>query len=255
MEQLLQFRWWVPADWAALIQVLGPPLSRAFLLALITWYFAGAARSAFDHATRQTGADPNLRLLIGRIVYLAVLGLGAITILDTLGVPLSALVTALGVAGLGVSLALQDILKNFFAGTYLLFERPFRIGDEISVKDHRGVVETIGVRTTTLRTAENVHIMIPNAIIFADVVANRTYERSATPRESDAEAPVGSVSSASREPVPDSGGAPAVAAITRLPAALVAGLGFLGYSPASTFGRRVRELGATVLSRGRTSVR
>ena len=174
MEQLLQFRWWVPADWAALIQVLGPPLSRAFLLALITWYFAGAARSAFDHATRQTGADPNLRLLIGRIVYLAVLGLGAITILDTLGVPLSALVTALGVAGLGVSLALQDILKNFCAGVYLLFERPFRIGDQITVRDYRGRVVDVGIRTTSLRTEEDVQVMIPNAIVLAEVVVNRS---------------------------------------------------------------------------------
>ena len=249
MEQLLQFRWWVPADWAALIQAVGPPLSRAFLLGLITWYFAGLARASFEHATRQSGADPNLRLLIGRIAYLAVLAIGGLTILDTFGVPLSTVVTALGVIGIGISLALQDILKNFFAGTYLLFERPFRIGDEISVKDHRGVVETIGVRTTTLRTAENVHVMVPNAMIFAEVVSNRTYERpAARPERSGEAAPNGEVADA------ELGGGP-VPAGTRVGAALVAGLGVLGYSPASAFGRRLRELSGSLLARTRTNGR
>jgi small-conductance mechanosensitive channel len=185
VEQFLQFRWWAAEDWSGLAATLGPPLARAFVLAIITWYAAGIARASFERATRRTGADASLRLLIGRLVYLAVVALGVVTILDVFGVPLSALVTIVGVIGLGISLALQDILKNFFAGTYLLFERPFRIGDEISVKDHRGIVETVGIRTTTLRTADNVQVLIPNAMVFSDVVLNRTYERprDATPTE------------------------------------------------------------------------
>lgn len=181
MENFLRFRWWVPTEWPGLFETLGPPVTRAFVLAILTWYLARAARASFEHATIKTGADPNFRLLIGRLVYLAILAIGIVTIMDTFGVPLSTLVTVLGVVGIGISLALQDILKNFFAGTYLLFERPFRLGDVISVKEHRGTVETIGVRTTTLRTPENVHIMIPNAIVFSDVVANRTHERPPKP--------------------------------------------------------------------------
>ena len=76
---------------------------------------------------------------------------------------------------LAFSLAVQDILKNFFAGVYLLLERPFRVGDTIQIKDQKGVVETIGIRTTTLRTEDNVYVMIPNAVMFAEIVANRTY--------------------------------------------------------------------------------
>lgn len=239
MEQLPQFRWWVASDWAIIVQVLGPPLSRGFILALLTWYLAGAARSGFEHATGRTAADPNLRLLIGRIVYLAVLAIGGITLLDNFGVPLTAIATALGVIGLGVGLALQDILKNFFAGTYLLFERPFRLGDEISVKDNRGVVETIGIRTTKLRTAENVEVMIPNAIMFAEVVANRTYER---PIMRDASDGAAVADDATKHP----------ASGQRLSIGPLAGLSVLGYSPASTFGRRVRDLGANLLDRTRT---
>lgn len=189
MEQLFELRWWVPSEWIVFAQTVGPTLLRALILGLFTWYMARAARRSFEHATDRTGADASVRLLLGRLVYLAILTLGVVTVMDTFGVPLSTLVTVIGVVGLGISLALQDILKNFFAGTYLLFERPFRLGDEISVKDHRGIVETIGVRTTTLRTPENVHIMIPNAIVFSEAVANRTYERSAGAARAKTETP------------------------------------------------------------------
>jgi small-conductance mechanosensitive channel len=161
---------------------------RALLLAIGTWIAARLARSSFNLAARR--ADAHARLLIGRVINIVIIGLGVATILDTVGVPLTTFVTVLGVAGLGISLAMQDVLKSFVAGTFLLFERPFRIGDEISVKDQRGVVENIGIRTTRLRNADNVQVIIPNAVVFAEVVANRTNEV-VKPAPSEASAPGG----------------------------------------------------------------
>ena len=150
-------------------------LARGALVVAITWLLAGRARHWFERFTAGTRADANTRLAVGRLLSVVVLAVGAATLLDTFGIPLSAVVTFVGVVGLAISLAMQDILKNFFAGLYLLFERPFRLGDVVAVKDQRGVVETIGIRTTTLRTDENVYVMIPNAMMFAEIVANRTY--------------------------------------------------------------------------------
>ncbi|MGE3913524.1 MAG: mechanosensitive ion channel family protein, partial [Chloroflexota bacterium] len=135
--------------WLLVAYEVGPPLIRAILLALGTWIAVRLARSSFNYAARR--ADVTARVLIGRIINIVIVGLGVATILDTIGIPLTTFVTVVGVAGLGISLAMQDILKSFVAGTYLLFERPFRIGDEISVKDQRGTVEHIGIRTTRLR--------------------------------------------------------------------------------------------------------
>ena len=160
-----------------LVAAIGIPLAKAAILVLLTWFAARLARSWFEFATERTGADAHVRLIIGRTVAIVVIILGGITVLDTLGVPPTTLVTFVGVVGIGISLALQDILKSFFAGTYLLFERPFRIGDEISIKDQRGVVENIGVRTTRLRTEQNVLVAIPNAVVFSEMVLNRTNER------------------------------------------------------------------------------
>ena len=167
--------------WTVLIYQFGPALVRAILLAIGTWVAVRLARSSFYFAARR--ADPHARVLIGRIITISIIGLGVATILDTLGVPLTTFVTVLGVAGLGISLAMQDVLKSFVAGTFLLFERPFRIGDEIAVKSERGVVEHIGIRTTRLRNADNVQIIIPNAVVFAEVVLNRTNEIKPKPVE------------------------------------------------------------------------
>jgi small-conductance mechanosensitive channel len=201
--------------WVVLAYEFGPPLVRAILLALGTYIAARLARKSFDYASRR--ADTHARVLFGRIINIAIIGIGVATILDTVGVPLTTFVTVLGVAGLGISLAMQDVLKSFVAGTFLLFERPFRIGDEISVKDQRGIVENVGIRTTRLRNADNVQIIIPNAVVFAEVVANRTNEIKPEPAEPPAEA---TADAADHEGPPEDGAAstPGAVASTAMPA-------------------------------------
>jgi small-conductance mechanosensitive channel len=160
--------------WFVLVYQFGPPLLRAMLVAIGTWIAARLIRKSVELAAWR--ADAGGRLLVGRMANIVVIGLGVATILDAVGVPLTTFVTVIGVAGLGISLAMQDVLKSFVAGTFLLFERPFRIGDEISIKDQRGIVEHIGIRTTRLRNPDNVQIVIPNGVMFAEIVANRTNE-------------------------------------------------------------------------------
>lgn len=90
------------------------------------------------------------------------------------GAGASSLLTLLGIASLAVSLSLQDVLKNFVAGVYILLEQPFKIGDRISVKTIEGVVESIEIRTTNLRTDDGIQIIIPNNTVFSEIVANRS---------------------------------------------------------------------------------
>src|SRR6266851_7692913 len=93
--------------------------------------------------------------------------------------------TQLAIGGWVELQAIQDILKNFFSGVYLLLERPFRVGDTIRVKDQLGVVENIGVRTTLLRTSDNVQVLVPNATVFSEVVTNHTFAKPAEPPSAD----------------------------------------------------------------------
>lgn len=118
--------------------------------------------------------DRSLQLLGGRIVYVTILIIGSVGILTIWGVPLAVPVTFLGVVTLALSLALQDVLRNIFAGIYLLIERPFVIGDEIVVTTFSGRVEDIQLRITSLRAADGQQVLVPNAILFTSAVVNTT---------------------------------------------------------------------------------
>jgi small-conductance mechanosensitive channel len=71
-----------------------------------------------------------------------------------------------------IGLAFQDILRNILAGIWLLLERPFRLGDNITVLDQSGIVQTITLRTTTLKTADGRLAVIPNLTAFSNPVVN-----------------------------------------------------------------------------------
>src|SRR5579871_5352772 len=126
-------------------------------------------------AMRRGRVDLGTQILVKRgLVIVWLLGT-LLIVLGILGVNPAGLLAIAGAVGLAFSLAMQDILKNFFSGIYLLLERPFRVGDRIQVKDQLGTVENIGIRTTQLRTDDNVQVLVPNATVFGEVVTNHTY--------------------------------------------------------------------------------
>src|SRR6266700_5500461 len=139
-------------------------------------------------AMRRARVDTGTQILVKRAMSAAFFTVTLLIVLGILGFNSTGLLTLAGAVGLAFSLAIQDILKNFFSGVYLLLERPFRVGDTIRVKDQLGVVENIGVRTTLLRTADNVQVLVPNATVFGEVVTNHTYARPAEPADGHAEA-------------------------------------------------------------------
>jgi small conductance mechanosensitive channel len=104
------------------------------------------------------------------VILLGILGVLAIYTKDAFGW----ILTSFSVIGLVIGLSLQDILKNFFAGVWVLVERPFRIGDTIDVGGSSGVVEEIAFRTTILKTADGREIIVPNGIFMTSAVINLT---------------------------------------------------------------------------------
>lgn len=107
------------------------------------------------------------------LIRTVVLALGLMTLLATLGKSITPVLTALGVGGLAVALALQDTLANFFAGIHILVERPVFVGDMIRLENGlEGVVSDIGWRTTRLRTGSNDMVIIPNTKITSGILVN-----------------------------------------------------------------------------------
>jgi small-conductance mechanosensitive channel len=103
------------------------------------------------------------------------MGLVAVLVCDALGISLAPALTALGVGSLAVALAVQDTLSNFFSGLYLVVDKPVRPGDFIKVDpSYEGYVESIGWRSTHLRTLSNNLVIIPNATLSKAIITNYT---------------------------------------------------------------------------------
>src|SRR4030081_1335722 len=100
-------------------------------------------------------AHGNATILLGNLAQLGVIVLGVLIVLAiyTQGA-FGWILTSFSVVGIVIALSLQDILRNFFAGVWVLVERPFRIGDTIDIDGYIGLVEEISFRTTQLRTAD-----------------------------------------------------------------------------------------------------
>jgi small-conductance mechanosensitive channel len=158
--------------------------AQALLVLIVALVGMRLALNWTGSAMRRARVDSGTQILVKRALVIVWLIVTIVVVLGILGVNPAGLLAIAGAVGLAFSLAVQDILKNFFSGIYLLLERPFRVGDTIRVKEQEGVVENVGVRTTQLRTPENVQVLVPNAVVFAEVVSNHTYARRPPPEAS-----------------------------------------------------------------------
>jgi small-conductance mechanosensitive channel len=115
------------------------------------------------------------------VVQVGVLVVGLLVIFQTLGINVTPILTALGVGGLAVALALQDTLSNLFAGLHILAVRQIRPGDFIRLESgEEGYVVDIGWRNTTIRTLPNNLVIIPNTKLATTVVTNYSLPESET---------------------------------------------------------------------------
>ena len=147
---------------------------QAVVLIVIFYLLSRVARGLAAKELRRVKADPQVALLVSRVTFLAGLLLGLIAAFSALFGSPALVFGSFGFFALALSLAFQDILKNFIAGIFLLLERPFRLGDEITVDSHTGVVENIEMRTTTLRTSDGEQVLTPNSLVYTGTIINRT---------------------------------------------------------------------------------
>lgn len=111
--------------------------------------------------------------LLNTIIKITVYVIGIIIILHLLGISIAPLITALGIGGLAIGLALKDTLENLFAGIHIMTEKTIRIGDFIRLENgQEGFVEDISWRTTRIRMLPNNMIIIPNSKLAQSIVIN-----------------------------------------------------------------------------------
>jgi small-conductance mechanosensitive channel len=145
----------------------------ALVVVAVALLLARLVRRTTMRALARHRAHANATILLGNAVQILILVLGALVVLAIFTAEAFGWVlTSLGVLGLVIGLSLQDILKNYFAGVWILVERPFSIGDTVALGEHSGEVTDITFRTTLLRTAEGRQVILPNSLLMTDPVVN-----------------------------------------------------------------------------------
>ena len=112
-----------------------------------------------------------LEILV-KIFYYTIITLGFITITPLFGVSLSGLLVAGGITGIVLGFASQSVVANFISGLFLLWEKPIKIGDQVSVGDISGFVEDIHIMSTIIRTYDGLFVRIPNEKVFTSNITN-----------------------------------------------------------------------------------
>lgn len=145
--------------------------ARAAIIALLFYLAWALVTRVLLTLLERYELDRSIEQLLRNVVSVVIVAIGIVTVLSQFGVDILAVVAGLGIVGLAVGFAAQSTLSNFIAGITLLIERPFRIGDWVRINDQEGKVMRIALRTTWLRTRDNIFTMIPNdSVASADII-------------------------------------------------------------------------------------
>lgn len=153
-----------------------PHIVQALIVMALAVYIARRAQSAVEHLIGRERRHRELGRLLGRLVRIAVLACGLLLVLGIFNQTqiLASFLASLGIFGLLIAFALQDITKNFAAGILLLIQRPFALDDRIRVGVYEGVVTDVSLRATVIRTVDGYEVLIPNADVYSGAITNLT---------------------------------------------------------------------------------
>ena len=125
---------------------------------------------------RRTQLARGAKEVVTQAYRYSALALGTLILLQIWGIDLRSLALLGSALGIGIGFGFQDIARNFGSGLVLLFERSIQVGDFIEVEPHTGVVERIGTRSITLRTLDNISVLVPNAHLLNSQVMNWNHD-------------------------------------------------------------------------------
>ena len=149
------------------MQVIG-----AIIILVIGLFIARALGNAISRWLDKQDLEPPLRILIVRVVRLLVMVFTLVMVLEKFGVPVATLVAGIGVAGVGVGLALQGVLGNLVAGLTIIFTKPFRVGEYVEIASVHGQVKMIELFSTVLTHPDTSTVVIPNRKIVGEILHN-----------------------------------------------------------------------------------
>jgi small conductance mechanosensitive channel len=154
---------------------LAKRVSLFLIVILVSWFLATVLGKAMKKAVVKIhSASELLKDFIVNITRKTVLLIGFVVALSMLGLNIGPLLAAIGAAGFIVGFALQGTLSNFAAGIMILVYRPYDVGDLVDIGGTFGKVEAMTIVSTTLRKVDNQKVIVPNNMIWGDIITNAT---------------------------------------------------------------------------------
>lgn len=147
-------------------------LSLSILAIVLVYVSKLLKRWLVNGVLARRGMEVGVRQAIGTITHYVFVFIGFLVILSNAGIDLTALNVLAGAIGIGLGFGLQSSANNFISGLIILFERPLKVGDRIHVGGVEGDVVRIAARATTIRTNQNIEIIVPNAEFVSSQVIN-----------------------------------------------------------------------------------
>jgi small conductance mechanosensitive channel len=144
----------------------------AALLLIIGFAAARWIGNIISRALEKQNLDPPVRLLLVRLSRLLIFGLALTCALEVAQFQMTALITGIGVLGVGLGFGMQGLLSNMVAGLTIIFTRPFRVGDYIELLGVQGAVVHIDIVSTTLAHLDYSKLIIPNHKIIGEILHN-----------------------------------------------------------------------------------
>ncbi|QJW91532.1 mechanosensitive ion channel family protein [Spirosoma taeanense] len=148
---------------------------------VLFWLLGKLLKSVINRvAVRSHAIDDMLANLVSRIVstLVTIFGFLAACVVIFPSFKPGDIIAGLGITSVAIGFAFKDILQNFFAGLLILWRRPFKVGDQIRVKDYEGTVEDINMRSTRLKTYDGERAILPNGDVYTSSILVRTaYEK------------------------------------------------------------------------------
>ncbi len=151
-----------------------PRVVAGVLALLLFLVLIRVGRRGVEALARRAGLDATLTAFIQTVIRYALGIIGTLTVLGQLGVDVTSILTSLGVVGLTIGFAARDTLSNLISGLFILWDRPFVIGDLIEIGGSYGRVDSITLRSTRVVTVDGKMLAIPNSTIVNSTVASYT---------------------------------------------------------------------------------
>ena len=149
-----------------------PELIKAVIILIIGMWLSGVLSNVVSKAMKRAKVSTEVVTFVHSFIKISFRAVVIVAAVGTLGFDVASLVTALGAATVAIGLALQDTLKNIASGLMVLVNKPFKVGDYISLSGYEGTVTKIDISNTHLLTIDNKEVIIPNSNTTVNNITN-----------------------------------------------------------------------------------